>query len=128
MKQDTTLKITRAREQILTLLREANCPVCYEDIKERISMDKATFYRNIITFEAHGMIRSFESNNKKRYYELYQTPHAHFFCTQCDRIQCIQEDLHIQLENYQIEDVMLKGICPHCQELQTGESPSESLR
>ncbi len=117
MKQDTTLKITRAREQILTLLREANCPVCYEDIKERISMDKATFYRNIITFESHGMIKSFESNNKKRYYELYQAPHTHFLCTQCDRIQCIRDDLRIQLENYQIEDVMLKGICPRCQQM-----------
>ncbi len=118
MKHNTKLKITRARKQILEHLREATRPICYEDIKASLSMDKATFYRNIITFEAHGMIQCFESNNKKRYYELLKTPHAHFICTNCNTIHCIKRDVNIQLEPYRVDDIILKGLCPHCQETQ----------
>jgi Fur family ferric uptake transcriptional regulator len=41
----------------------------YEDIKSDISMDKASFYRNITKFEEQGILNSFESNDKKRYFD-----------------------------------------------------------
>lgn len=40
-------------------------PICYDDIKSNLSMDKATFYRNITKFEDEHIISSFESNDKK---------------------------------------------------------------
>ena len=43
-----------------------------EDIKSDISMDKATFYRNISKFEEEDILNSFESNDKKRYYKAHQ--------------------------------------------------------
>jgi len=117
MLKRTPLKTTPAREQILKLLQNATCPVSYEDIKNKISMDKATFYRNIIKFEEHGIIRSLESNDKKRYYELSrQKAHAHFICTHCNTIQCINKNLQIQLKGYEIDDITIKGICPSCQD------------
>lgn len=43
----TNIKLTSARKSILELLIDSKKPLSYEDMKENISMDKATFYRNI---------------------------------------------------------------------------------
>ena len=45
--KDKNIKLTTARVKLLEILKEADRPLCYEDIKKDISMDKATFYRNI---------------------------------------------------------------------------------
>lgn len=66
----TNIKLTSARKSILELLVNSNKPLSYEDMKEYISMDKATFYRNITIFEEENLISSFESNYKKRYFEI----------------------------------------------------------
>ena len=70
----TNIKLTTARKSILELLVNSNKPLSYEDMKDNISMDKATFYRNINIFEEENLISSFESNDKKnvdRRYEVY---------------------------------------------------------
>jgi len=108
------LKMTDARREIIKLLEETIRPICYEDIKGKISMDKATFYRNISKFQEQGIINSIESNDKKRYYELTKTPHAHFICKSCNTIECINSNLDISIDRYKIEDIILKGVCAKC--------------
>ena len=66
------LKLTTARMEILEKLLHASRPLCYDELKDSISMDKATFYRNITKFEDKMIVNSFESNDKKRYFELNQ--------------------------------------------------------
>lgn len=110
---NTNLKMTTARMAILKLLTQANRPLCYEDIKNKLQMDKATFYRNITKFEEENIINSFESNDKKRYYEIHKSPHAHFICSLCSKIECIKEQ-PIKLEGYKIENIIIKGVCPSC--------------
>ena len=80
------IKLTTARKSILELLIDSNKPLSYEDMKEHISMDKATFYRNITIFEEESLVSSFESNDKKRYFEISKTPHSHFICSSCSKI------------------------------------------
>lgn len=109
-----TIKLTTARKAILEILVSSNKPVCYEDLKDKISMDKATFYRNIIKFEEESIISSFESNDKKRYYEILKTKHSHFICNVCSKIECIHEKVNINLQGYEIDNIILKGICPKC--------------
>ena len=41
------MKLTTARIVLLEIFKTGNKPLSYEDIKSDISMDKATFYRNI---------------------------------------------------------------------------------
>jgi Fur family ferric uptake transcriptional regulator len=110
----TNIKLTTARKSILELLVNSNKPLSYEDMKENISMDKATFYRNITIFEEENLINSFESNDKKRYFELKETQHSHFICSSCSKIECIHEKLEINLPNYKIENIIIKGICKNC--------------
>ncbi|MFK5882115.1 MAG: Fur family transcriptional regulator [Sulfurospirillum sp.] len=108
------LKLTPARVEILEILIEQNKPISYDDIKDGLSMDKATFYRNISKFEDNSIIRSFESNDKKRYFSLEQNFHPHFICTRCNTISCLSEKNLINLQGYKIESIIIKGLCPAC--------------
>lgn len=110
----TNIKLTSARKSILELLVNSNKPLSYEDMKENISMDKATFYRNITIFEEENLISSFESNDKKRYFEIKKTQHSHFICSSCSKIECIHEKVDFHLPNYKIENIIIKGICKDC--------------
>lgn len=112
--KEKNIKLTHARREILEILCEANQPLSYEDIKSNIVMDKATFYRNITKFEEENIINSFESNDKKRYFEVSQKRHPHFICTQCKKIECIKKECGVDLEGYLIESVILKGLCKEC--------------
>jgi Fur family transcriptional regulator, ferric uptake regulator len=110
----TNIKLTSARKSILELLVNSNKPLSYEDMKDNISMDKATFYRNITIFEEENLISSFESNDKKRYFEIRKTQHSHFICSSCSKIECIHEKVDFHLPNYKIENIIIKGICKDC--------------
>ena len=98
----------------MEILTNSSKPLCYEDIKDKISMDKATFYRNITKFEEENIIDSFESNDKKRYFEIKKNPHAHFICSKCSSVECLKEETNINLPTYKIENIIIKGICPKC--------------
>ena len=111
--KDKNIKLTTARIKLLEILKEANRPLCYEEIKKDISMDKATFYRNISKFEEEGILNAFESNDKKRYFELKLKPHAHFVCVECNRVECIK-DIDISLPGYEINNVIINGKCQDC--------------
>lgn len=108
------IKLTNARKAILEILISSDKPLSYEDIKSELSMDKATFYRNITKFEEESIINSFESNDKKRYFEIQKTKHSHFICTACSKVECIHEKLNLNLVSYQIDNIIIKGICPNC--------------
>ena len=110
----TNIKLTSARKSILELLIKGNKPLSYEDMKDNISMDKATFYRNITIFEEENLISSFESNDKKRYFEIKKAQHSHFICSSCSKIECIHEKLDFHLPEYKIENIIIKGICKNC--------------
>uniref|UniRef100_UPI004048CBFC Fur family transcriptional regulator n=1 Tax=Aliarcobacter sp. TaxID=2321116 RepID=UPI004048CBFC len=110
----TNIKLTNARKSILELLISSNKPLSYEDMKDNISMDKATFYRNITIFEEESIISSFESNDKKRYFEIRKTQHSHFICSSCSNIECIHENANFNLPEYKIENIIIKGICKNC--------------
>ena len=110
----TNIKLTSARKSILELLVNSNKPLSYEDMKDNISMDKATFYRNITIFEEENLISSFESNDKKRYFEIKDKEHIHFICSNCSTIECIYDKANFSLDGYKIDTIILKGKCKEC--------------
>lgn len=115
--EEKNLKLTSARRELLEILINVKKPISFEDIKGELTMDKATFYRNASKFEEEGIVYSFESNNKKRYYELQGTPHAHFICSMCNSIECLKNVEPITIEGYIIVDMIFKGICKKCAKL-----------
>ena len=112
--EQNNLKLTVARRELLEILIKEIKPISFEDIKHKISMDKATFYRNIAKFESNHIVNSFESNDKKRYYELQSSPHAHFICNMCNEIECLKQIEENTLKGYKVIDVIYKGICKNC--------------
>jgi Fur family transcriptional regulator, ferric uptake regulator len=112
--EEKNFKLTSARKELLEIFFHANKPLSFEDVKDKISMDKATFYRNISKFEAESIVSSFESNDKKRYYEVQSVPHAHFICNECNKIECIDGLADLAIDGYIVEDMILKGICKQC--------------
>jgi len=113
--ENKSIKLTKARKALLEIFLYANKPLSYEDIKDDLSMDKATFYRNITIFEEENLISSFESNNKKRYFEILEkSNHAHFICNTCNDIECIKGQLALGLDGYDIQNVTITGVCKQC--------------
>lgn len=112
--KEKNLKLTSAREELLQILIKAKQPLSYDNVKGDISMDKATFYRNIAIFEEKNLIDSFESNDKKRYFEIKKNPHGHFICNSCNKIECIQKNLQFELSGYSVENIVIKGLCKDC--------------
>lgn len=112
--KEYALKFTTARASILEVLKEAHCPLNYEQIREKmgVKMDKATFYRNVAKFEELGMVHKFESDDRKWYFELSSTTHAHFICEQCHQITCMDVDLG-KVEG-EVTSIVLKGTCKAC--------------
>jgi len=108
------LKSTSARRELLEILTQENKPISFEDVKSKISMDKATFYRNASKFEEEEIVHSFESNDKKRYYEFQKSSHAHFICNICNKIECLKNVKPVVLEGYTIADIIYKGRCREC--------------
>ena len=113
---NTNIKLTGARTAILEVLIRSKKPLSYEDIKQQmaISMDKATFYRNITKFELEHIINSFESNDKKRYFEIQKTPHAHFICTACNLVECIDDYKLTMIKGHKVDNIIIKGTCARC--------------
>lgn len=114
IKKDKRIRLTQSRIELLKILTDENRPVCYEELKHRITMNKATFYRNVAKFVEEGIVSTFESNDKKRYFEIISKMHPHFICNDCQTITCVSMPNHIALKGYHIESIILKGICKAC--------------
>lgn len=113
--KNKSIRLTAARLELLEILIKQKKPISYENIKDNIKMDKATFYRNISKFIDEGIVNSFESNDKKNYFEIKTDTHPHFICNYCYTIKCIETLDTIRLQNHTIENIILKGKCENCQ-------------
>ena len=112
--EEKKLKRTTARIELLEIFDKYQKPLSYDDIKDSNSMDKATLYRNVAKFEKEDILSSFESNDKKRYYEFLEVPHAHCICIKCNSLECLKNLEIPKLEEYKIVDATYKGYCKNC--------------
>jgi Fur family ferric uptake transcriptional regulator len=108
------LKVTAPRASLLEVFMKSDKPLCYEEVKTHLKMDKTTFYRNMTTFEEAGIINGFESDDKKRYFELSQTKHAHFICKKCHSVECLNQVGTLNLIGYEVDNFILHGTCKKC--------------
>ena len=92
--------------------------------------DRITIYRTLKTFEEKGIIHGITNGEGEVKYALcdeHCTPihhidqHPHFQCEQCKQIVCIDSQVIPKMElpqGYIQKEMtmMIKGICPECQE------------
>lgn len=114
--EQLNIKATTARCEILNVLKNAKSPLNFNQIlaKMKININKATFYRNMALFEQKGMVNKFESDDRKWYYELGLSDHAHFVCESCHAIVCTNLPFPKNVEGRQVTSAILKGRCKVC--------------
>lgn len=120
------LKSTACRKTVLNELLESETAMTEQEIKDVSGnlFDRVTFYRTLRTLEAAGIIHSIILDNNQVKYaisDMHQdTVHSHFHCIKCNEVQCLNDDaidVKIALPpgfKTQSLDVMINGICNHC--------------
>ena len=109
--QKFNLRITKQRLNIVNALKSRSKPVSYNDIKEELAMDKATFYRNIEKLEEVHAVTKLELGDGW-YFELFEHKNSHFLCKSCHNIECVAQSP--TLENYEVDTALFKGLCKDC--------------
>ncbi len=123
------LKKTAIRKLIINAFLEHNQALSYNDLVALIpaDLDKSTVYRNLAKLEESKLIHAVENTTGILKYALgkaeqgKENPHAHFQCTNCDAVFCLEEteiNLPKMPKNFTIQstNVSLKGICDYCNE------------
>jgi len=87
--------------------------------------NRTTFYRNLKTFKAKGLIHQINDGTGEAKYAVSENPgkkdmHLHFHCTQCLKTSCLPNKipdgcLPVQHKT-QGFDLVLSGICKKCLE------------
>ena len=77
----------------------------YAVVKERIpSISLATVYKNLKTFEEHGLIREVSPHHRSARFETNSTPHHHLVCLRCKSI--------VDVPANEVEPIRLKKRAP----------------
>lgn len=124
------LKNTKLRLAVLEALNEANSGLNHQELSKRIDIDfdRVSLFRTLSQFEEVGIVHKILDLAGVAHYALNpiangQEQHkclTHFICTDCERIQCIDEPLPEQqwnipahLQVHEIE-ITYKGHCELC--------------
>ena len=86
----------RKRNAILDFLRHSDQHPSAETIFEALKpgipdLSLGTVYRNLALFKQQGLIRSLGSVDGVERFDGILTPHVHFICSRCGRIQDLPE-------------------------------------
>lgn len=128
----TGRRLTRTRSAVLKVLEKTQYPLSaselYEKLeKEKISIDLATVYRNLIVLRDLGFISQLELHHEGQFrYEVQQgrEHHHHIRCRGCgqivDLLLCPLKKLTLLIEKetqYVVHEHTLEfgGLCPKCQ-------------
>lgn len=87
-------KTDTIKNEILTRLKEAPTPLSVPQLmeileKNGLTPNKTTIYRHIQTFLKKKVITEVILKNGVAYYEHTNHHHHHFFCTECERVLCL---------------------------------------
>lgn len=108
------------------LLEHCNHPAVddiYTELVEAMpTLSKTTIYNTLKLFVEQGVVRMLTIDGKNANFDGDTSPHAHFFCTRCQRIfdvpqpNTADQTQHNLPQGFQAEQTELyyKGLCPEC--------------
>jgi len=121
---ESNLKTTPQR---LAILREidtrghASIEEIYENIKDLFpSISLATIYKNINALKKEGIISEICLHQRSKY-EIEKSPHAHFICKKCGKVEDIpfneilNNDIEKKYPNSE-KELYIYGICEDCKD------------
>ncbi|PHN03511.1 Fur family transcriptional regulator [Flavilitoribacter nigricans] len=119
---------TAAKQTILDILQASrSVPLSQEDIEQKVAgkMNRVTVYRVLNSFYEDGYIHKILADDGKYYFAIclncreddHHHDHFHFRCLNCQKVECLQEEVKVQLPGgYRQESVncLITGYCPEC--------------
>lgn len=120
------LKRTSCREGIIKVIMSARTALSENEIRNRLegNYDRTTFYRSFRTLKENKIIHKIVVDNQLVKYALDNSitskkEHAHFYCNECERVQCMDAVVMPDLEiptGYAITEMelIIKGLCNQC--------------
>lgn len=128
--KDISIKSTPAASAVLSILANRQTPidinVLIDELKAKnISVNPATIYRIINKFYEKGIVSRIELGEGKYRYELQKDDHHHLICTNCGRIEDVEDKFMDKIEKeirsktgFLIKSHSLEffGLCKNCQE------------
>lgn len=132
--KDHQLRCTASRLLTAYFLRTAGRPCSHQEVLEALKpypFDQSTIFRNLVDFVQSGLAFRIEVGDHVWRYEWairgqqHAVPHAHFFCIDCERLDCLRESLDGRLWAAPHPDIgviieaTLKGYCTACLQTRT---------
>lgn len=118
---------TPAKQSILQLLEQSESALSQDMIEQRLggAADRVTIYRILNSFCEDGIAHRAVSDDGKNYFALCQGcssrqhthDHFHFRCLNCLKVECMKEDITVQLpKGYQALNMncWISGYCADC--------------
>ena len=123
------LKSTPQRTTILSEIynaRHIDIDGLHTKVLKNIKVPLGTLYRSLSELSSAGVIASLAINGLRTHYEIVKSPHSHFVCDICGKVEdveCEPKSLlqtHIFKDNYTIKTVSLTahGACSACEQKQ----------
>ncbi len=131
--EDKGVRPTANRILVARMLGRAERPASLADLEAMLghTVNKASIFRSLETFAAHGIVHEIEDGSRSLKYELCHSAaghaadgedddmHVHFYCEKCGRTFCLDgvgpppvdlpDGFKARSVNY-----MIKGACPGC--------------
>lgn len=118
---------TNKRVALLELLLGSPKAFAFSEIEKQlsISIDRATIYRTLHTFETIGLIIKVVDHKGTCLYMFNHEDHSdnnthpHLRCRKCERViclPCLPNDYLEALKKYEIDEIyfLMEGTCPEC--------------
>lgn len=129
--KDAKLNRTPHRLAVLDMLISTDRPLTstyiFNTMSSRQRVNKVTVYRILSSFMEKDIIRRIPISEGVNYYEMacrHNPVHAHFYCTVCRKMLCLEPLTLSQAwgwlalpDGFKINDLNLTitGVCNHCQ-------------
>lgn len=123
-------RFTRTRKAILDLILSAGESFSARELSEKlakskVSINKATLYRELAFLREEKVIRELSLCDKVRRYEaMTEHKHCHAVCVKCHRVECVELEEETILankkagagKNFKVLDVSMEisGLCCDC--------------
>lgn len=126
------IKKTPGRMAIIKALQKHCSPLSENEIREEMqeNYDRITFYRNIQTLTASGIIHKIVIDNTlvryglncceaKHAHHFHRNEHAHFYCESCRSVVCLEQ---VRIPEFSLpagfrssdSDIIIRGKCGKC--------------
>lgn len=117
-------KATKQRKAILSVLNNTTShPTAewiYQQAKKEIpTIGLATIYRNLKSLEQLDLIQIIITSDNKEHYDGNTSPHAHLYCTECNKVEDIfltpkQLGDIADIQESNLFQLLYYGLCKTC--------------